>query len=136
MPGSIITLVCCLTLATVVPPAFAQERSPVLPRVALEDDGSGNALRFLDNAPALEIPVAVRVKVAPGSETRALELPARGRGNVQLWAVIDVPRTADAVPEWRAFLRRLLDRSAERLSIVELEGAGTRVSSRSAHRRA
>jgi hypothetical protein len=120
MPGSIITLACGLLLATLVPPAFAQERGSVLPRVALEDDGSGAAVRFLDGAPQLEIPVAVRVKVDPGSGAPAAELPGREGGNVRLWAVIDVPRTADAVPEWRASLRRLFDRQAERLSIVEL----------------
>lgn len=100
---------------------FGQERTSVIPRVAIEDSGDGQAVRLLTSAQLSSFPIAVRLFADP-SDGRIDQVLATfsNSPDVPIWLVVGIPSSVDGVDEWRRRLRTVLDRTSRALAILEL----------------
>jgi hypothetical protein len=108
-------------------PAAQPQTGTVSPRIAIEDSLSSDPAGALVRAGSqLPVSVAARLTIDSPAEDPRLEdrLAAYRTLNRAVWLAISAPLTIDAAESWRASLRRLLDRSGESVSILEvlLEG--------------
>jgi len=103
------------------PVAAAPHTGGPAPRLAIQDDDPGSALRVLDSAGDLPFPVAVRVsadrELGPALDTRLAALAQR---NVPIWLSVPIAVRIEEADSWREALRRLLDRHGSSLTILEL----------------
>jgi hypothetical protein len=102
--------------------ARAQSGAPPLPRVAIEEDGSGTVLRLLDASKTTSVPVAARVALelpAPDGvvEARLAALEAR---RVPVWLAVAAPGAEVDIEPWRMAIGRLLDRRASTVAVLEI----------------
>jgi hypothetical protein len=112
----VLVAICCLRGAL-----LAQELAP-LPRIALEDDGSGSALRAVEQLGALPVPVAARV-VLGGPSTDAATgdlIAAIEQRGLPLWLAVPLPGSVSEMDGWRMALRTTLERRRSTLAVLEL----------------
>jgi len=111
---------CAALLVASAGVAFGQERTPVLPRLAVEDSGDGDAVRMVAAARP-PFPVAVRASLDL-ADARLDQSLARFTNNqdVPLWIAIGAPPSVDRIDDWRRRLRTVLDRTSRGLAILEL----------------
>jgi hypothetical protein len=98
--------------------ASAQDRAERLPLVAIEDDGRGAALDLLRAEGAGLI--AARLQVSPEALADPERLRARS-DRTPLWLVLPAPSSRTSLDSWRADVRRLVDRTAEALVVLEID---------------
>ncbi|HEX5107194.1 MAG TPA: hypothetical protein VFV95_02050 [Vicinamibacterales bacterium] len=125
MRGIIVPLRLLVVMAAwcaATPQASAQDAPPPLPRLAIEDDGTGSALPLIDRAESAAIPAAVRVILPGASADPALDahLTSLRQRRVPLWLSIPAPATAADVDAWRTALRLTVDRHAATLAVLEV----------------
>lgn len=112
-----------LALSVAIPSLASAQATPVLPRIAIEDDGSGAALPLLEQASRANIPVAARV-VLQGPEPQgeaARVLSEIERRRIPLWMTLPVPSAVSEVDRgWRMALRAEIERRASVLEVLEL----------------
>jgi len=102
--------------------ASAQDRPRALPLVAIEDDGRGAAFQFLAAAAPLPVPIAVRVAVQAGANADLETIAARAeKAHTPLWLVVTAPSSRAALDAWRVDVRRLVDRTAGSLVVLEID---------------
>jgi hypothetical protein len=115
-------LVAVAAWCAATPQASAQDAPPPLPRLAIEDDGTGSALVLIDRAGSRAVPAAVRVILPGASAGPALDahLTRLQQRRVPLWLSIPAPATAADVDAWRTALRLTIDRHAATLAVLEV----------------
>ncbi len=99
----------------------ADANAPLV-RLALDDVPPGTAAAVLERTGPLPFPVAVRIESAtsdpdPSLDSRIAELARRRR---PVWLAIPAPATVAGVDRWRAALRRIVDRHADALTVLEV----------------
>jgi hypothetical protein len=102
----------------------AQTSSSPPPRVAIEDSLSApvDLAPFIAAERRLPIPIAVRLSVAVGDNSRALDerLSTYRSRKLPVWLAVTAPESLDQADSWRAALRGLLARSGENVVLLEV----------------
>lgn len=116
----LVTAVVCLAVAATASPA--EPPSTVAPRIAIGDEPEGAAVRLLDEAGALPVPLAVRVVLSTATLDPALDarLAAFEKRHTPVWLALPGPDAQEDVERWRAALRGLLERHGTLLTILEV----------------
>jgi hypothetical protein len=113
------TVVCLAGAATASP---AEPPATVAPRIAISDEPEGAAVRLLDDAGTLPIPVAARVVLSTATLDPVLDarLAAFEKRRTAVWLALPGPAAQEDVERWRAALRGLLERHGTLLTILEV----------------
>ncbi len=96
--------------------------APGLPRIAVEDDLTGEVPRVLASQPPLPIPVAARISLRPDDDERVLNdrLAHYRDRRVPVWLAVPGPGSIDTATAWRARLAGIISRHRDALSILEV----------------
>lgn len=114
--------VACLLACTSVASTAAQSLTDARPRVAVDDDPAGTALRVLDEAGPPAFPVAIRIQLQAPLSLEAIEdrvALVAGR-QIPVWLAIPAPATEPDLEPWRGTLRAILERQPSSLSMLEV----------------
>ncbi len=102
--------------------AAPQEPAIALPRVAIEDDGSGSALGLLDEVGSKALAAAVRI-VLPGPPAESASDPRLTvieQRRIPLWLSLPAPNAESEIVPWRAALKRFVERHGSTLAVLEI----------------
>ncbi len=127
LPVALCAVACSVTAAR----GYAADTPSPLPRIAIDEDAEGAALRLLDELGRLPFPVAVRLAVDVSDATLEARLAALDKRRVPVWLSLPVPGAEDEVERWRMSLRSLLANHGDALTIFEVrvDGQPARIAS-------
>ena len=103
-------------------PAFGAAPPLAAPRVAIDDEPAGAALRVLDQAGTLPFPVAVHMTapVLPADAAFDSRLATLAARQARVWLSVAAPDVETDVERWQSALRSLLARNGSALTILEV----------------
>ena len=102
--------------------AGAAEPATAAPRLVIGDEPAGAALRALDAAGPVAIPVAVRIADADFPKESGLDarLAALAKRRVPVWLSVRAPEAEADVERWQMALRGLLEKHGPALFVLEV----------------